>query len=85
MISLTGFEPGRVDISGQPKPIVGLPEGALKCRVRFRRNSLPVIYIRFVDRIQKHILLISGQNLEPFERADGVNILGTTSCAAAYH
>jgi hypothetical protein len=74
MISTTHFEPYLVDVSGQPKPVVGLPDGVIKYRCRFRPNSIPVIFLRFEDRVQKHVLLSNGPNLEPFECPEGVNV-----------
>jgi len=63
-----------VEVSGLPKPIVGLPDDVQRYRCRFRVNQVPVIFLRFKDRIQKHVLLVSGDNLEPFERPEAVNV-----------
>lgn len=64
-----------VDTSGTPLPVYGLPDGVLSYRCRFRVNQVPVIFLRFSDRIQKHILLRSGDGVEPFESAQAVNVV----------
>ncbi len=78
VITSDTLKPHLVDVSGQTKPVIGLPDGVLKYRCRFRVHSAPVIYLRFSDRVQKHILLISGESLEPFEKPEAVNVIQAT-------
>lgn len=73
MIARNNSKRALIDVTGQPKPIVGLPDGVLKYRCRFRLHQVPLIFLRFSDRIQKHVLLCSGENLEPFETPSAVN------------
>jgi hypothetical protein len=74
VISKADFKACRIDVSGQPKPIVGLPDGVIKYRVRVRHHNIPYVFLRFSDRIQKHVLLISGSNWEPYETPEAVNV-----------
>jgi hypothetical protein len=73
MITKSNRGPNRVDITAKLRPVVGLPDGVERWRLRLRRNSLPRIYLKFKDRIQEHILLLSGENYEPYEHPDAIN------------
>jgi hypothetical protein len=69
------FKRHSIDVSGRPKPIVGLPKGVLKYRCRFRINSVPTIVMRFQGRISRHLLLCNGDNLEPYVTPEAVNVI----------
>lgn len=79
MISKKSFQPQLVDVSCTPRPVVGLPDGVVKYRVRLRPHSMPMIFLRFRDRISQHVLLLSGDNYEPFEAAEAVNLFPSVS------
>ena len=73
MIAIGQFRRNLIDITGKPKTVVGLPDGVLKFRCRFRVTKIPLIFLRFRDRVQMHLLLCNGENLEPLERPEAVN------------
>jgi hypothetical protein len=70
---ITECQRSAIVVSGEVKPIVGLPDGVLKLRARFRVHTVPFVFLRFHDRIQKHLLLSVGDAYEPYAEPEAVN------------